>query len=180
MWSSLCPGESETVEKPVLVTLRASYSGGALTPAVRELHVGCICSTQPSKKVLWCHQAHMRVMAYFRDKGHTDFTILIQFNIVIILFNNFFNYYYIAIDRFFIFSQSAEFYWDNVASIQQLGFTVEPSKGVVNPGHKCTVTVTWSPQSGYTVRKRCSLSMRNCLHEPVLIQTCVHWELMNS
>lgn len=35
----------------VLVTLRASYSAGAIKPAVRELQVGCIPSMQPSKKV---------------------------------------------------------------------------------------------------------------------------------
>ncbi|KAG7226924.1 hypothetical protein INR49_022219 [Caranx melampygus] len=104
--------ELEVMEKPsipVLVTLRASYSEGVLTPAVRELHVGCICSTQPSKK-------------------------------------------------------SAEFSWDNVASLQQLGFSVEPSKGVVEPGHKCTITVTWTPQSGYmpseVVRSCVSLTLK--------------------
>ncbi|XP_044067515.1 cilia- and flagella-associated protein 74 isoform X4 [Siniperca chuatsi] len=89
--------ESEVMEKPiipVLVTLRASYSAGAITPAVRELQVGCIRSTQPSKK-------------------------------------------------------SGEFLWDNVASLQQQGFSVEPSKGSVEPGHKRTITVTWSPHSGY-------------------------------
>ncbi|KAK9515636.1 hypothetical protein VZT92_026264 [Zoarces viviparus] len=45
--------ESELMKKPtnpVLVTLRASYSAGVLTPAVRELQVGCIRSTQPIKK----------------------------------------------------------------------------------------------------------------------------------
>ncbi|XP_040009856.1 cilia- and flagella-associated protein 74 isoform X3 [Xiphias gladius] len=89
--------ESEVMEKPsipMLVTLRASYSGGAITPALRELQVGCIHSTQPSKK-------------------------------------------------------SGEFYWDNVASLQQQGFSVEPSKGTVEAGHKCTIRVTWAPQSGY-------------------------------
>ncbi|XP_035499668.2 cilia- and flagella-associated protein 74 isoform X3 [Scophthalmus maximus] len=89
--------EAEVTEKPsipVLVTLRASYSGGALTPAVRELQVGCIRSTPPSKK-------------------------------------------------------SAEFSWDTVASLQQQGFTVEPSKGTVEAGLKRTIRVTWSPQSGY-------------------------------
>ncbi|XP_034000525.1 LOW QUALITY PROTEIN: cilia- and flagella-associated protein 74 [Trematomus bernacchii] len=89
--------ESEVMEKPtipVLVTLRAGYSGGAITPAVRELQVGSIRSTQPSKK-------------------------------------------------------SGEFHWENVASLQQQGFTVEPSKGTVETGHKRTVTITWSPHSGY-------------------------------
>ncbi|XP_029362700.1 cilia- and flagella-associated protein 74 isoform X2 [Echeneis naucrates] len=90
-------GESEVMEKPsipVLVILRASYSRGCLTPAVRELHVGCICSKQPSKK-------------------------------------------------------SGEFHWDSVASLQQQGFSVEPTKGVVEAGHKCTISVTWTPQREY-------------------------------
>ncbi|KAK5863236.1 hypothetical protein PBY51_000282 [Eleginops maclovinus] len=89
--------ESEVMEKPpipVLVTLKAGYSRGAITPAVRELQVGCIRSAQPSKK-------------------------------------------------------SGEFHWENVASLQQLGFTVEPSKGTVETGHKRTVTISWSPLSGY-------------------------------
>ncbi|XP_019132344.2 cilia- and flagella-associated protein 74 isoform X3 [Larimichthys crocea] len=89
--------ESAVIEKPtipVLVTLRASYNAGTITPAVRMLQVGCIRSTQPSKK-------------------------------------------------------SSEFLWDNVASLQQQGFSVEPSKGTVEPGHKRTITVTWTPPSGY-------------------------------
>ncbi|XP_029292469.1 cilia- and flagella-associated protein 74 isoform X3 [Cottoperca gobio] len=89
--------ESEVMEKPtipVLVTLQARYSAGALIPAVRELQVGCIRSTQPSKK-------------------------------------------------------SGDFHWENVASLQQHGFSVEPSKGTVKTGHKRTITVTWTPQSGY-------------------------------
>lgn len=89
--------ESEVMEKPsfpVLVTLRASYSAGTIKPAVRELQVGCIRSTQPSKK-------------------------------------------------------NGEFLWDNVASLQQQGFSVEPSRGSVEPGHRCTITLTWTPQSGY-------------------------------
>ncbi|XP_051280852.1 cilia- and flagella-associated protein 74 isoform X4 [Dicentrarchus labrax] len=89
--------ESEVMEKPtipVLVTLRACYSAGAITPAVRELQVGCIRSIQPSKK-------------------------------------------------------SGEFQWDNVASLQQQGFSVEPSKGTVEAGHKRTINVTWNPHCGY-------------------------------
>ncbi|XP_034393240.1 cilia- and flagella-associated protein 74 [Cyclopterus lumpus] len=89
--------ESGLVEKPtipVLVTLRASCSAGGVSPAVRELQVGCIRSTQPIKK-------------------------------------------------------SGEFHWDNMASLQQLGFSVEPSKGTVESGHKRTITVTWTPHSGY-------------------------------
>lgn len=51
--------ESVVMERPsipVLVILRASYSAGVIKPAVRELQVGCIRSTQPSKKVLWSVQ----------------------------------------------------------------------------------------------------------------------------
>ncbi|XP_029010867.1 cilia- and flagella-associated protein 74 isoform X2 [Betta splendens] len=46
--------ETEAMGKPsipVLVTLQACYSGGAIRPAVRELHVGCIRSTLAGKKV---------------------------------------------------------------------------------------------------------------------------------
>ncbi|KAM9350311.1 cilia- and flagella-associated protein 74 [Symphorus nematophorus] len=89
--------EAEVMEKPtipVLVSLRASYSAGAITAAVRELQVGCIRSAQPTKK-------------------------------------------------------NGEFLWDNVVSLQQQGFSVEPSKGTVEAGHKRTITVTWTPQSGY-------------------------------
>lgn len=50
--------------------------------------------------------------------------------------------------------QSGEFLWDNMASLQQQGFSVEPSKGIVEAGHKRTITVTWTPYSGYKVRKR--------------------------
>lgn len=53
-----------------------------------------------------------------------------------------------------VFPQSGEFYWDNVASLQQQGFSVEPSKGTMEAGHKRTITVTWTPHSGYQVRKR--------------------------
>ncbi|XP_068454495.1 cilia- and flagella-associated protein 74 isoform X2 [Clinocottus analis] len=89
--------ESELGKKPtspVLVTLRAKYSAGVVTPAVRELQVGCIRSTAPIKK-------------------------------------------------------SGEFLWDNMASLQQLGFSVDPSKGTVESGHKRTITVTWTPHFGY-------------------------------
>ncbi|XP_056278610.1 cilia- and flagella-associated protein 74 [Pseudoliparis swirei] len=87
--------EEKQPPTPVLVTLRASCgAGGGVSPAVRELQVGCIRSTQPIDK-----------------KG--------------------------------------DFHWDNVASLQQLGFSLEPSKGTVKSGHKRTITVTWTPQSGY-------------------------------
>ncbi|KAM6981917.1 LOW QUALITY PROTEIN: cilia- and flagella-associated protein 74 [Tautogolabrus adspersus] len=45
--------DSEVMEKPtvsVLMTLQAGCCTGAITPAVRELQVGCIRSAQPSKK----------------------------------------------------------------------------------------------------------------------------------
>ncbi|XP_041802502.1 cilia- and flagella-associated protein 74 [Chelmon rostratus] len=45
--------------------------------------------------------------------------------------------------------KSGEFLWDNVASLQQQGFSVEPSKGTVGAGHKRTITVTWTPRSEY-------------------------------
>ncbi|XP_071392092.1 cilia- and flagella-associated protein 74 [Centroberyx affinis] len=89
--------ESERLEKPsipVLLTLRGGYSDGAIRPAVRELEVGCIRSTQPAKK-------------------------------------------------------SGEFHWDNVAALQQQGFSVEPSRGSVEAGQRRTVTITWTPHRGY-------------------------------
>lgn len=55
---------------------------------------------------------------------------------------------------YFFLPQSAEFSWDTLASLQQQGFTVEPSKGTVEAGLKRTIRVTWSPQSGYKVRRR--------------------------
>ncbi|XP_054868574.1 cilia- and flagella-associated protein 74 isoform X2 [Amphiprion ocellaris] len=89
--------EPEVVERPsipLLVTLRANYCAGVITPAVRELQVGCIRSTQSTKK-------------------------------------------------------SGEFHWDNMTSLQQHGFTVEPCKGNVEASHKRTITITWTPHSGY-------------------------------
>ncbi|XP_035761439.1 cilia- and flagella-associated protein 74 [Neolamprologus brichardi] len=89
--------ESEVTESPtipVLVTLKARCSSGAITPAVRELQVGCIRSTQTIKK-------------------------------------------------------GGEFYWDNVASLQQQGFNVEPSKGNVDTGQRRAIRITWTPHTGY-------------------------------
>ncbi|XP_037540264.1 cilia- and flagella-associated protein 74, partial [Nematolebias whitei] len=45
--------ESQMAERPnipVLVTLQASYNAGVIKPAVRELHVGCIRSSNTKKK----------------------------------------------------------------------------------------------------------------------------------
>ncbi|TNN48917.1 Cilia- and flagella-associated protein 74 [Liparis tanakae] len=87
------PVEEKPPPTPVLVTLRASCgAGGGVSPAERELQVGCVRST-------------------IEKKG--------------------------------------DFHWDNVASLQQLGFSLEPSKGTVKSGHKRTITVTWTPPSGY-------------------------------
>ncbi|XP_030589922.1 cilia- and flagella-associated protein 74 isoform X2 [Archocentrus centrarchus] len=96
---SVIPGpplltESESPTIPLLVTLQASSNSGAITPAVRELQVGCICSSQASKK-------------------------------------------------------GGEFHWDNVVTLQQQGFNVEPSKGNVDPGQRRTITITWTPLTGY-------------------------------
>uniref|UniRef100_A0A3P8UU68 Cilia and flagella associated protein 74 n=1 Tax=Cynoglossus semilaevis TaxID=244447 RepID=A0A3P8UU68_CYNSE len=102
------PSEENDITTPVLVTLRASISEGVITPAVRELKVGCIRSTQSKK--------------------------------------------------------SGEFYWDDVLPIQQQGFTVEPLKSNVEPGKEVTITITWSPQSGYkpyeVVQARVLLTVR--------------------
>ncbi|XP_047218154.1 cilia- and flagella-associated protein 74 isoform X5 [Girardinichthys multiradiatus] len=42
-----------------------------------------------------------------------------------------------------------EFYWDDVATLQQQGFQLEPVKGTVEAGHRRSVTITWTPQSGH-------------------------------
>ncbi|XP_077371028.1 cilia- and flagella-associated protein 74 isoform X3 [Festucalex cinctus] len=85
------PGQSDEMEIPVLVTLRASYSMGTIRPAVGELQVGCI---RASKK-------------------------------------------------------GSDFHWDNMASLQQMGFNVDPSKGNVEAGTRRTIKLTWTPQSGH-------------------------------
>ncbi|XP_029975349.1 cilia- and flagella-associated protein 74 [Salarias fasciatus] len=87
-------GMMEGPSVPVLVSLQASYSCGVLSPAVRELQVGCIHSTQASKK-------------------------------------------------------TGEFYWDNLTSLQQQGFSIEPVKGSLEAGHRRTITIRWSPCAGY-------------------------------
>ncbi|XP_056155745.1 cilia- and flagella-associated protein 74 [Lampris incognitus] len=93
--------KSETLEKPsmpVLLTLRAVYSKGAMRPAVRQLEVGCIHTMRPIKK-------------------------------------------------------NGEFHWDGLAALQQRGFTVEPSRGLVEAGQRCSITVTWTPPSGYKLNE---------------------------
>ncbi|XP_068196112.1 cilia- and flagella-associated protein 74 [Antennarius striatus] len=88
------PQEMEKASIPVLVTLKAICSGGAITPAVRELQVGCIRSTSSSKK-------------------------------------------------------NGEFVCEDVESLQPQGFSVEPTKGSVEPDQRRTITVTWTPPTGY-------------------------------
>ncbi|KAM9342390.1 cilia- and flagella-associated protein 74 [Pholidichthys leucotaenia] len=83
---------------PLLVTLQASYSAGVLRPAVRELYVGCIRTTQARK-------------------------------------------------------EAGVFCWDNLASLQQQGFNVEPSKGTVEAGQEHAITITWTPDGGYKTPK---------------------------
>lgn len=51
------------------------------------------------------------------------------------------------------FGQGGEFYWDTGVPIHLQGFNVEPTKGTMEAGEKCTLTITWTPQSGYKVRK---------------------------
>ncbi|XP_041712166.2 cilia- and flagella-associated protein 74 isoform X1 [Coregonus clupeaformis] len=79
---------------PVLLTLRGVYREGAMSPAVRELEVGCICSTQPVAK------------------------------------------------------KNVEFSWEGLQALQQRGFSVEPTRGMVDAGHRRTITVIWTPPSG--------------------------------
>ncbi|XP_028308509.1 cilia- and flagella-associated protein 74 isoform X3 [Gouania willdenowi] len=45
--------------------------------------------------------------------------------------------------------KNGEFHWDNVADLQQQGFSVEPSQGTIEGGHTCTITIRWTPQQGY-------------------------------
>lgn len=38
---------------------------------------------------------------------------------------------------------------DGVPQLQQLGFTVDPQKGTLEPGTKKTITVSWTPSAGH-------------------------------
>ncbi|XP_077401217.1 cilia- and flagella-associated protein 74 isoform X6 [Vanacampus margaritifer] len=44
--------------------------------------------------------------------------------------------------------KGSEFHWDNMASLQQMGFNVDPSRGTVEGGTRRTIKLTWTPQSG--------------------------------
>lgn len=54
--------------------------------------------------------------------------------------------------RMFLLSQNIEFLWDVGESLQQQGFSIEPSKGFIEPGRKEMITITWTPYSGYKVK----------------------------
>ncbi|XP_069804053.1 cilia- and flagella-associated protein 74 isoform X2 [Dendropsophus ebraccatus] len=45
--------------------------------------------------------------------------------------------------------KNVEFVWDSVPLLQQKGFTIEPSKAVVDAGQRKTVSITWRPPAGY-------------------------------
>ncbi|GAA6108298.1 cilia- and flagella-associated protein 74 isoform X1 [Tachysurus ichikawai] len=48
--------------------------------------------------------------------------------------------------------KNGEFIWENIAGLQQHGFSVDPTKGSVDAGHRRTITITWTPPAGHTVR----------------------------
>ncbi|XP_026780950.3 cilia- and flagella-associated protein 74 [Pangasianodon hypophthalmus] len=49
--------------------------------------------------------------------------------------------------------KNGEFLWENVAGLQQHGFSVEPTKGSVDAGHRRAITVTWTPPAGHMPNK---------------------------
>ncbi|MGH0128943.1 UNVERIFIED_CONTAM: hypothetical protein FKN15_057786 [Acipenser sinensis] len=46
---------------------------------------------------------------------------------------------------------NVEFSFDNLNTLQQKGFNLDPGKGAVDPGQKKSITVTWAPPSGHDV-----------------------------
>ncbi|XP_046895327.1 cilia- and flagella-associated protein 74 [Hypomesus transpacificus] len=44
--------------------------------------------------------------------------------------------------------KNVDFSWDSLPTLQQKGFSVEPSKGTVDAGNRRTITATWTPPSG--------------------------------
>ncbi|XP_049341934.1 cilia- and flagella-associated protein 74 isoform X1 [Astyanax mexicanus] len=46
--------------------------------------------------------------------------------------------------------KNVEFLWEKMEALQQHGFSVDPSKGSVEAGHRRTITVTWTPSAGHT------------------------------
>ncbi|KAI5101538.1 cilia- and flagella-associated protein 74 isoform X1 [Silurus meridionalis] len=49
--------------------------------------------------------------------------------------------------------KNGEFLWENVTALRQQGFSVEPTEGRVDAGHRRTITVTWTPPAGHTPNK---------------------------
>ncbi|XP_051508831.1 cilia- and flagella-associated protein 74 [Myxocyprinus asiaticus] len=44
--------------------------------------------------------------------------------------------------------RTIEFLWENVSPVEQQGFSVTPTQGTVDAGHRRTITVTWMPPNG--------------------------------
>uniref|UniRef100_A0AAV2M0Z9 Ig-like domain-containing protein n=1 Tax=Knipowitschia caucasica TaxID=637954 RepID=A0AAV2M0Z9_KNICA len=45
--------------------------------------------------------------------------------------------------------KNVEFVWEDSGCLQGHGFSIEPSRGAVEPGTTCTVSLTWTPPAGY-------------------------------
>ncbi|KAF5907241.1 cilia- and flagella-associated protein 74 isoform X1, partial [Clarias magur] len=45
--------------------------------------------------------------------------------------------------------KNGEFLWENLTGLQQHGFSVDPTKGSVDAGHRRIITVTWTPPVGH-------------------------------
>ncbi|KAK6477540.1 cilia- and flagella-associated protein 74 [Huso huso] len=54
--------------------------------------------------------------------------------------------------------KNVEFSFDNLNTLQQKGFNLDPGKGAVDPGQKKSITVTWAPPSGHDVTQPVSIS----------------------
>lgn len=66
--------------------------------------------------------------------------------------------------------------WDDVASLQELGFSLQPSKGTIEPGQKHTVSITWTPNRGYKVGNKAALITVVGVHVEVqkkMVNLCV-------
>lgn len=44
--------------------------------------------------------------------------------------------------------------WDDVTLLHELGFSLDPSRGTIEPGQKHTISITWAPNRGYKVRSK--------------------------
>lgn len=61
-----------------------------------------------------------------------------------------------CISKLYLFSpllQNVDFLWDNAECLQH-GFTIEPCKGIFEPGGKETISITWKPTSDFMVKSR--------------------------